>query len=62
MEIMYERKEYIPYTLEEAVEICKKLYIMYTKANVQVIRIGLQPTETINEGKDIVKWTIPSSL
>ncbi len=54
MEIMYERKEYIPYTLEEAMEICKKLYIMYTEANVQVIRIGLQPTETINEGKDIV--------
>ena len=27
MEIMYNRKEYIPYTLEEAVEICKKLFI-----------------------------------
>ena len=54
MEIMYNRKEYIPYTLEEAVEICKKLYIMYTEAGVQVIRIGLQPTDTINEGKDVV--------
>ena len=51
---MYNRKEYIPYTLEEAVEICKKLYIMYTEAKVQVIRIGLQPTDTINKGKDVV--------
>ncbi len=46
MEIMYERKEYIPYTLEEAVEICKNYILCIQKANVQVIRIGLQPTET----------------
>ena len=51
---MYNRGEYIPYTLDEAVSICKKLYKMYLEAGVQVIRIGLQPTDTITEGKDIV--------
>ena len=54
METMYNRGIYIPYTLDEAVEICKKLYVMYSEANIQVIRIGLQPTESINEGGDIV--------
>lgn len=54
MAVMYNRGEYIPYTLDEAVSICKKLYKMYLEAGVQVIRIGLQPTDTITEGKDIL--------
>jgi Histone acetyltransferase len=54
MEKMYERNDYIPYSLEEAVNISKVMYDMYRKNNIHVIRIGLQPTETINEGKDIV--------
>ena len=54
MEIMYNRGDYIPYTLEEAVEISKKMYRMYRENDINVIRIGLQPTETINENKDVV--------
>lgn len=54
MEIMYKRGEYIPYTLEEAVEISKKMYDMYAENNIKVIRIGLQPTETISENGDVV--------
>lgn len=54
MEDMYLRKEYVPYSLEEAVHISKIMYDMYRKSNVNVIRIGLQPTESINEGKDII--------
>lgn len=54
MEYMYNRKTYIPYTLEEAVEISKAMYSMYMNAGVQVIRIGLQPTESINEGVDVI--------
>ena len=54
MEVMYNRREYIPYTLEEAVEISKKMYDMYSENNIKVIRIGLQPTETINENGDVV--------
>ena len=54
MEKMYNRGEYIPYTLDEAVEISKKLYKMYKDANVNIIRIGLQPTENITYGKDLI--------
>ena len=54
MEKMYKCNEYVPYSLEEAVNISKVMYDMYRKNNVNVIRIGLQPTESINEGRDIV--------
>lgn len=54
METMYLRGEYVPYTLEEAVEVCKELYKLYNEADIQVIRIGLQPTDAITEGVDVV--------
>src|SRR5471030_124903 len=54
MEKMYKSKDYVPYSLEEAVNISKVMYDMYRKNKVNVIRIGLQPTESINEGCDIV--------
>jgi len=54
MEKMYKCKDYVPYSLEEAVNISKVMYDMYRKNKVNVIRIGLQPTESINEGRDIV--------
>ena len=54
MEKMYRRGEYLPYTLERAVQIAGKMYKMYRDAKVKVIRIGLQPTDTIAEGKDVV--------
>lgn len=54
METMYNNGIYKPYTLEEAVEITKEMYKLYTEAGVQVIRVGLQPTDTIAEGKDVI--------
>lgn len=54
MEDMYLNKSYIPYSLDEAIEICEKIYKMYRKNNVNIIRIGLQPTDNIALGKDIV--------
>lgn len=51
---MYKRGEYVPYSLEEAVCISKELYKLYKEANVNIIRIGLQPTENITWGKDII--------
>lgn len=55
MEDMYNRGEYLPYSLDDCVVICAKIYKLYKESNINVIRMGLQPTETINEGKDIVK-------
>lgn len=54
MEKMYKRGEYKPYSLEEAVNISKELYKLYTEANINIIRIGLQPTENITWGGDLV--------
>ncbi|MGL4570979.1 MAG: elongator complex protein 3 [Clostridium sp.] len=54
MEIMYNRGEYSPYTLEKAVNVSKEIFTMFNNNGVNVIRIGLQPTETINTGKDII--------
>lgn len=54
MERMYNNKDYIPYSLEEAISISKVMYDMYINNKVNVIRIGLQPTETINEDGDVV--------
>lgn len=54
MELMYKRGEYKPYTLEDAIKISKELYKIYSKANVNIIRIGLQPTENITWGGDLV--------
>ncbi|MCY6372383.1 elongator complex protein 3 [Clostridium ganghwense] len=54
MEKMYNSSNYSPYTLEEAVKISKIIYSMFVANDINVIRIGLQPTEEINLGKDIV--------
>lgn len=54
MEKMYYSNIYKPYTLEEAIYIAKVIYGMLVSNNINVIRVGLQPTEDINVGKDIV--------
>jgi histone acetyltransferase (RNA polymerase elongator complex component) len=54
MERLFREGKYIPYTLKEAVEISKIIYGMLVSEGINVIRIGLQPTEEINEGGDIV--------
>ncbi|MBP1744824.1 MAG: radical protein, partial [Firmicutes bacterium] len=54
MERLFREGKYIPYTLKEAVEISKTIYGMLVSEGINVIRIGLQPTEEINEGGDIV--------
>lgn len=54
MEVMYNGGTYKPYSLDEATEISKIIYIMLYSNNINVIRVGLQPTEEINEGKEVV--------
>lgn len=54
MEYMYKRGLYKPLSLDEAVDISKKLYIEFSSCNIQIIRIGLQPTEDINIGRDVI--------
>lgn len=50
----YHRGEYKPWSLEEAVDTCKKLLVRFAKAGIPVIRIGLQPSEEISWSGDII--------
>lgn len=54
MEDMYKDGRYKPYSLEDAVYISKEMYKLYKEENIQIIRMGLQPTESITWGEDIV--------
>lgn len=54
MEYMYNKGTYVPYDLEECVKIAEEVYVLYREANINVIRIGLQPTDNIAEGEDVV--------
>lgn len=54
MENMYKIGTFIPYSLREAVNISKLIYLMMIANHINVIRIGLQPTEEISEGNDLV--------
>lgn len=46
--------EYQPLTLEQAVDWTKELYQVFLSARIPVIRMGLQPTELIAEGKEVL--------
>ncbi|HKM00636.1 MAG TPA: radical SAM protein [Sedimentibacter sp.] len=50
---MYENGTYKPLTLEEAVEITAHIYSLYVINNINVIRIGLQNTDSINKDEDV---------
>lgn len=50
---MYQEGRYRPLSIEEAVDICAGLLEIYEKNDINVIRIGLQPTDTINENGEV---------
>ena len=54
LEILLNKGEYKPFTLEECVRIVKKLLVLYYVNNINVIRVGLQATEDIQIGKAVV--------
>lgn len=62
MEEMYMRGEYKPLSLEEAVEQAKKILILFEGNGIKVIRIGLQPTENLLFGNDVVAGPFHPSM
>ena len=48
LENEYNNGEYEPLTVDQAVERCKELCYLFKKKKINVIRIGLQNTETIS--------------
>ncbi|NLN49866.1 MAG: radical SAM protein [Clostridiales bacterium] len=54
MEQMYNNGDYKPFEIKEAVDICKEMLIILESNSINVIRIGLQPTEEMQMGKSVV--------
>ena len=58
LEKEYKEGTYEPLTVSQAVERCKELCYLFGKKKINVIRIGLQSTDTIcapnNEGSEVV--------
>ena len=54
LEILYNNGMYQPLSLDQAVSLSANLYMIYRAKDINVIRIGLQPTENINDKEDVV--------
>lgn len=51
---MYERGDYKPYSLDEAVALSAELMSLYEEAGIEIIRVGLQATAEIAPGADLI--------
>jgi histone acetyltransferase (RNA polymerase elongator complex component) len=49
LEELYSNGRYAPLSLEEAVSWCKEALIRFEEAGIEVIRVGLQPTEELEK-------------
>ena len=54
LEMLLERGEYTPFSLEQCINIVKKLLVLFYINNINVIRVGLQATDDIQLGKGVV--------
>lgn len=62
LEKLYKTGKYTPYTLDDTIALCKLLYCNYYSNGIDVIRIGLQPTDNITLGKDVVAGPFHPSI
>jgi histone acetyltransferase (RNA polymerase elongator complex component) len=54
LENMYHRGEYKPQTLDEAIKLTAKLLNLFEDANVNVLRVGLHPSEGFIRGEELI--------
>ncbi|MFA7078078.1 MAG: radical SAM protein [Syntrophomonas sp.] len=47
LETMWRQGDFIPLSLEEAVSICKDMFLIFQKESIRVIRMGLYPGEEL---------------
>ncbi|MGO1580970.1 MAG: elongator complex protein 3 [Peptoniphilaceae bacterium] len=62
MEEDFLENKYNPLTLNETVLICKEIFKLYTLNNIPIIRIGLQATNNIQLGEDVVSGPFHPSI
>ena len=44
---LYNSKKFIPYTLEQSVDLCSKLILKFKSENIRIIRLGLHYSESL---------------
>lgn len=44
---LYNNKEYLPYSLDESIELCSKLIMMFEESNINIIRLGLHYSDSL---------------
>ncbi len=54
LEHWYKKGKYQALTLEESVQLVKKMYLIFKAANVDVIRMGLQASDSLEDGSTII--------
>lgn len=54
LEELYNMGQYTPLSVEDAVALCAMLMEIYENNDINVIRVGLQPTDTISDGGDVI--------
>ncbi|WP_300408222.1 radical SAM protein [Lagierella sp.] len=62
LEDLYNSGNYEPYSLEETIKVTKILFCMYYSSEIEIIRIGLQPTDNITLGKDVIAGPFHPSI
>ena len=50
LEKLYKSKVYIPYTLDESVELCSELMTLFYDNSIDVIRVGLHYSDSLKSG------------
>lgn len=53
LETMMQAGEYVPQSVEAAVALCAKLYEMFLNHGIPVIRVGLNPTDSLTAGEAV---------
>jgi histone acetyltransferase (RNA polymerase elongator complex component) len=54
LESWYRQGHYIPMGLDDAVNLTKRLYVLFVNRRIKVIRMGLQAIEGLESGADLV--------
>ena len=54
LEQLHNKGQYTPLSLEDAVDLCAVLMEIYESNHINVIRVGLQPTDSICDGGDVI--------
>lgn len=54
LEKLYLTKDYLPLSIKESVDITTPILMLFYLNDINVIRIGLQPTENIQMGVDVI--------